>query len=273
MRVRHFSQPELNRFKQFQQQSFDTLEEIAATLKAGDTEIQVARRIRKAFHLQGVHLYFHVPVVLFGERTAYPGNFGQFEALATDQTLQTGMPVILDAAPIYQGHMVDTSLSLAFGANLQHEKMMGQLQPFREQILKAVRNGDGFQAIEKQVDANIRALGYENCHRKHIGAVLGHRLTRVADTIFNRLKYKQLSVRQVAWFFYKSFLARKGWQNDSPNWNHFSSSDHPPAPGLWAVEPHFAGHQVGVKFEEILVITKDDAYWLDDDLPHCRAWG
>lgn len=27
-----------------------------------------------------------------------------------------------------------------------------------------------------------------------------------------------------------------------------------------------------MKFEEILVVTEDDAYWLDDDLPHVHRW-
>jgi hypothetical protein len=27
---------------------------------------------------------------------------------------------------------------------------------------------------------------------------------------------------------------------------------------------------VGAKFEELLVVTPDGAYWLDDDLPHVR---
>lgn len=43
-------------------------------------------------------------------------------------------------------------------------------------------------------------------------------------------------------------------------------------PGLWAVEPHLGFAGVGAKFEELLVITDDDAYWLDDDLPHVRRW-
>lgn len=30
--------------------------------------------------------------------------------------------------------------------------------------------------------------------------------------------------------------------------------------------------RVGAKFEELLVVTEDDAYWLDDDLPHVRRW-
>jgi hypothetical protein len=41
---------------------------------------------------------------------------------------------------------------------------------------------------------------------------------------------------------------------------------------LWAVEPHLGFHGVGAKFEELLVITDSDAWWLDDDLPHVRRW-
>jgi hypothetical protein len=43
-------------------------------------------------------------------------------------------------------------------------------------------------------------------------------------------------------------------------------------PGLWAVEPHLGFRGVGAKFEELLVITDDDAYWLDDELPHVQRW-
>jgi hypothetical protein len=39
---------------------------------------------------------------------------------------------------------------------------------------------------------------------------------------------------------------------------------------MWAVEPHLGWRGVGAKFEELLVVTGDDAYWLDDDLPHVR---
>jgi hypothetical protein len=42
---------------------------------------------------------------------------------------------------------------------------------------------------------------------------------------------------------------------------------------LWAVEPHIGFRDVGVKFEEILVVTeRGETYWLDDDLPHVRGW-
>jgi hypothetical protein len=39
------------------------------------------------------------------------------------------------------------------------------------------------------------------------------------------------------------------------------------------VEPHIGFRDVGVKFEEILVVTSGGSgYWLDDDLPHVRRW-
>ena len=63
--------------------------------------------------------------------------------------------------------------------------------------------------------------------------------------------------------------AREGW---SPIWNSSDSSTHAPTIGLWAVEPHLGFQGVGAKWEELLVITEDDAFWLDDDVPHVRRW-
>lgn len=31
--------------------------------------------------------------------------------------------------------------------------------------------------------------------------------------------------------------------------------------------------ELGVRFEELLVVTGTDARWLDNDLPHVRRWG
>lgn len=62
---------------------------------------------------------------------------------------------------------------------------------------------------------------------------------------------------------------KEGW---SPLWSVDKRSQHAPQPGLWAVEPHLGRDGVGAKFEELLVITADDAFWLDDDLPHVRRW-
>lgn len=40
--------------------------------------------------------------------------------------------------------------------------------------------------------------------------------------------------------------------------------------GLWAIEPHIGAQGFGAKFEELLVVEPDRAFWLDDDVPHRR---
>jgi hypothetical protein len=44
--------------------------------------------------------------------------------------------------------------------------------------------------------------------------------------------------------------------------------------GLWAIEPHVGvtgEGGFGAKFEEILVVTPERIYWLDEDVPHMRV--
>ena len=53
---------------------------------------------------------------------------------------------------------------------------MTELQDFRDEILKLVKEKMTFKAIEKKIDDKITVLGAENCHRKHIGEVMGHRV-------------------------------------------------------------------------------------------------
>jgi len=272
LKIAGFTDQELNAFKSYQRSSFDTLSEVGRTLKAGETEHEVTARLRKSFEQQGVRHYFHTPVALFGKRTSYPGNFGQLGALPTHQKLEDGMPVILDASPVYRGYTVDTSLSLNFGESESHNQMMCDLKPFHDLVLEQVRAGITFRAITNLVNSKLRKMGYLNCHRKHIGNVLGHRLTLVPDDWFHSGSLFGLGIPQVSWFLFKSYEAERWGGKESPNWNHKKSSDHPPAPGLWAVEPHIARDGIGVKFEEILVITETDAFWLDDDLPHHRIW-
>jgi Xaa-Pro aminopeptidase len=273
MKIANFAPAELDKFRDYQRASYGVLEQVAGSLREGETEKDVARRLRKRFHEQGVHHYFHVPVALFGTRTAYPGDFGPFAALPTDRRLEPGMPVILDAAPVYHGYTVDTSYATSFGDNPLARELGAALQPLRTLILQRVNERRTFRAIAREIDDEIRKLGYENCHKKHIAFVLGHRVTQVPDTWLQRRRVWGLGVPQVAYFIGKTVGAQRFGGNGSPNWNHTRSSDHPPTPGLWAVEPHLGKGGVGAKFEEILVITDQEAYYLDEGgLPHHRAW-
>ncbi len=101
---------------------------------------------------------------------------------------------------------------------------------------------------------------------------MGHHIFREKNSLWKFFKVKQLSIKHVAWLFWKSIATKKGWIDDSPNWNHRRRSNHKSSTGLWAVEPDYEVNGIGVKFEEIMVITENDAYWLDDDLPHSRIW-
>ena len=267
-----YSAEELDRFRHFQRLSYEILDSTAQNLRVGNSETEATRMLRKAFHLAGAHNYFHVPVALFGERSAYPGEFGAFEALPTERVLKEGDTFILDAAPIFDGYTVDTSCAYNFSDDDVFRKLDEELPTLRRLIKDRIDEGGTFQKIAWEVDDYIRERGYENCHKKHIGAVLGHMVTKADTDRLASWSYKGLAVKQVSWFLTRSRLARGKRRNMTPNWNHTNACKDVAPYGLWAVEPHLASGNVGVKFEEILIIDEDGARWLDDDLPHHRRW-
>lgn len=272
LKTEGFNDQELREFRRYQRLAFDILEATASVLKVGNSEHEVARRLRKSFHQAGAHNYFHVPVALFGERSAYPGDFGPFEALSTDRCLREGDTFILDAAPVFDGYTVDVSCAFNFGNSAVFEELDRELPILRELIVRRINDGEYFQSIAWEVDNYIRERGYENCHRKHIGAVLGHLVTRANTPRLASWTFKGLAVKQVAWFLGRSRITSHYGNKTTPNWNHTSACKDVAPFGLWAVEPHLAKGKVGVKFEEILVIDSTGARWLDDDLPHHRRW-
>jgi Xaa-Pro aminopeptidase len=262
----------LDRFRRTQRTAFDALTSVAATLREGDSERAVARRIHRAMKAAGAQNYFHVPVALFGERTAYPGDFGQLEALPTERCLRAGDAVILDAAPIVDGLTVDCSYTLRFGEGGVPAAIDRMLADARQQVLAGVRRGLTMRQIARDIDTEIRSRGLQNCHRKHIGMVLGHRVTQETHAWLRGRSVWGLAPRQVGWFFLNSARSLRGQPALSPNWNHTRQSDCPAPDGLWAIEPHVAQDGFGAKFEEILVVQGGEAFYLDDALPHMARW-
>lgn len=268
-----FDAGQLARFKGLQRRAYATLEDIAATLRAGESELDVTLRMRHAFAAQGVRSYFHVPVALFGERTAYPGKFGPLEALPTARRLQDGDAVILDAAPIFESFMIDVSLAVPrAGGQVGFSQADALLHELRALIVARTRERQSMREIAREVDRAIVARGFDNCHRKHIGKVLGHRMAAVTPAWLAGRRIWGLSPLPVGWFFWRSYRSLRSRPALTPNWNHTRQCDCPPQPGLWAIEPHVAKGALGSKFEEILVVTEREAYYLDDDLPHHRRW-
>lgn len=271
IKTRNFSLAALTRFRDLQRLSFSILENTAASLTAGDTEKSVARHIVKEYRAAGADSFFHLPVVLFGERSALPGAWPVARFFPREKALQEGDSVILDAAPLFAGHLVDTSYSFCFGNNSAHREMMQHLSRYRDSVPDAVARGESFKAIAESVRATMREAGYEAVHTKHPGEVLGHRAIRTPRLPFN-LRMQGFDAVSLGWFKLSEGLANRGLSRRSPLWNGRDTSDHAAHDGLWLVEPHAGGGPVGAKWEEILVIENGEPRWLDDAPPHVRQW-
>ena len=274
---RNFTDPQLERFTQLQSEVYATLVEVSHTLEAGQTEKVVAHRIHEAFKARfQLDSYFHVPVALFGERTGYPGDFGQLEALPTQRTLKKGEPAILDAAPVIEGYTIDCSYAVPPSGKGQAQRAFKDgdalLQQLRALILQRAQERANMRTIAREVDAAITAAGFENCHRKHIGKVLGHRVTYVPGSWMARRKLWGINAVAAAWFVGTSLRSARGRAAVTPNWNNTRQSDVVMQDGLWAVEPHVARDGVGLKFEEMLLVSDDTVRFLSDALPHQQRW-
>ncbi|NUR44275.1 MAG: M24 family metallopeptidase, partial [Streptomyces sp.] len=137
-----------------------------------------------------------------------------------------------------------------------------------------VRERRPLRAIYEDVDRLMVRQGYANRHRAYPFGVIAHKVDRVRERRWSPkvFGFGDQSLKGLAADALHGH--REGW---SPLWSPYRFSDHPPQPGLWAVEPHLGFRGTGAKFEEILVVTdsrdpEESAFWLDDDLPHVRRW-
>jgi hypothetical protein len=150
----------------------------------------------------------------------------------------------------------------------------GDRTAHRELILREVRELRPLRAIYEDVDRLMVRQGYANRHRAYPFGVIAHKVDRVKERPWSpRLfGFGTQSLMELAGDALRGH--RDGW---SPLWSPYRFSDHPPRPGLWAVEPHLGFRGTGAKFDEILVVTdsrdpEQSAFWLDNDLPHVRRW-
>lgn len=271
IKTRGFSAVALDRFRALQRLSFEILTDEARRLEPGMSEREVARRLVLAYRRASFQSFFHLPVVLFGERTALPGEWSVGHFFPKKRLAAAGDAVIFDASPICDGFMVDTSFSFCLGDNTLHQQMMCHLAEFRTSVPIAVNAGARFKAITESVNERIAACGYEPVHGKHPSNVLGHRAVQLPRLPFT-WRNQGFDAPSLNWFYANEFAARLRLGARSPLWNASSTSDHAPHDGLWLVEPHAGKGAVGAKWEEILVIENGRAHWLDEDVPHVRQW-
>lgn len=261
---------ELAGFRELQQLAYEAAQSVGEGLEPGVTERQAAGRIREYLVDRGVQDWFHTPFAWFGDRTAFRGFRVPLQFFPTDRRLEGGMPFILDCAPVRDGYVADIGYSGCLGENPIFDKLMADLGEYRRLIAQQVRAGERLRDIYLAVDALIARQGYDNRHRVYPGRVIAHRVGKVRSRL-PRMLVGGFGIRSLQTLFGDLIVARM--HHRSPLWADGAISDHPATPGMWAVEPHIGFRGVGVKFEEILVVTEDrDAFWLDDDLPHVRRW-
>ncbi|MFI0353696.1 M24 family metallopeptidase [Actinomadura sp. 9N407] len=260
---------QLDRFREVQRLSYQCADEVAAGLEPGVTEREACRRMRRWLRERGVDDWLHTPFAWFGDRTAFRGFRVPVQFLPSHRRLEEGMPYILDMAPVKRGYSADIGYAGVLGANRIWDQVDADLAAYRTLILDLVRERRTFAGIYAEVDALIERQGYDNRHRKYPGRVIGHQVGVIGGFLPKGVGFP-FGVRFLQTMGRE--LVKERLEGRSPLWNGAKQSAHPPTPGLWAVEPHIAFRGVGVKFEEILVVTEDDAHWLDDDLPHVKRW-
>lgn len=264
-----FSDGEIARFETSQRLSFEVQAAIAQSLRTGMTEREVAKAMFLAYREAGVQSYFHLPVALFGERTTLPDPWAIGEFWPSEKVLEPGDAVILDASPIFGGTLVDTSTTICHeGGGTDFARAAEDDLAYRDLVLSAVRSGATFQEIAIDVEKRFESAGYRNCHRMHPGEVLGH---RVGDVTGSAQADKLGFASEVVDWFYSQLDSSVPTGEPAPTWSAGIGSNHAPADGLWAVEPHLGTGKIGVKWEEVLVIQGSEVFWLQEDPPHAVA--
>ncbi|WP_412077368.1 M24 family metallopeptidase [Streptomyces xanthophaeus] len=265
---------DLSGFREVQRLSYACAEAVAAQLRPGVTEREAARMQREWLRERGVRDWFHLPFAWFGDRTAFTNFKIPLQFFPTGRKLEPGMPFILDMAPVYKGYAADIGYSGSLGLNPVQDRLMSDLRAHRELILEQVRERRSLREIYENVERLMNRQGYANRHRAYPFGVIAHKIDRVKERRWSptAFGFGTQSLKGLAGDVLHGH--REGW---SPLWSPYRFSDHPPQPGLWAVEPHLGFRGTGAKFEEILVVTdsrdpEESAYWLDDDLPHVRRW-
>lgn len=246
IKSKNFDSVALNHFTQQQRLSFSILEQTASELRGGESEKDIAHILVKRYRVAGATSFFHLPVVLFGKRTALPDDWRLGNFFPKSNTLKEGDSIILDAAPLFDGYLVDTSYSCCLGNNPAHRNMMSHLAQYRQSIPKAINQGFSFKHIADSVLATMLKSGYQAAHTKHPGQVLGHRSIKTRKLPFQP-RAKGFDALSLSWFKSMDSLALRGIIKHSPLWNSQDNCDNGAPDGLWLVEPHIGSDDGGAK--------------------------
>jgi hypothetical protein len=292
-----YSKTDLDRFRQVQLLAYDIAQWVESQLQVGMTQAEVRTLVAAGQAQNEVVQVFHEPVVWFGNRTVpdpvpdpdahpypdrAPGHTGTpasasnavrpDASVPAEYCLAQGMPVIIDIAPAVGGIFSDVAYSCVLGRNSSVFGELDQaLMHVRTFLLEGVRSGETMAGLYRELDKRIADHGWENCHQRYSDRALGRRVFPLAHEPERTTPIPGFGTAAAEGLL-AAELAALDDGTCSPVWRDGPFSDYPAPAGVWAVGPHVGLDGVGVKFEELLVVTEDDAYWLDDHLPHTKRW-
>lgn len=263
---------DLDQVKAVQKLAYECVRHTRSNLREGMSEIDAAKIMENFFREKDHKVFFHKPFVWFGDRTNFtnfkrpslPGR-GQLlphlgmEFLPTNRKLQNGMAVTLDVAPAVMGLAVDIGYSFGFGETPEIDKARRDLLALRQEILTMAKEKLPIKDLYRGVDRSIYKMGYKSCHDLYPLGVLGHKIGKIPTSMFPRISIMGFHPEAYL-FLMKEMISGAAILKEDES--------RPMGNGLWAIEPHIGTKSFGVKFEEILVVSDDDIYWLDDELPH-----
>lgn len=280
-----YSVSELDEARKLQREAYRWAAQIEARLQPGKTEKEIAEEVWAAQRAGGYHQVFHEPFVWIGPRTVLGADWAPADDVAqaanmgrtspffpTDEAIKENTPVIIDIAVVSaHGFPQDLGYSCIVGRNQVYDELLAGLQPMRSFLLQRVRRGETLKRIYEELNVLIADQGWENCHQHYPAHALGHLVPRLPPEPQRAPVIQGFGVAASEALATASLQAHRD-HTCLPVWNVHPDADFPPTPGIWAVEPHIGKGKIGAKWEELLVVTDTDAYWLDDDLPHHRKW-
>ncbi|MBI38981.1 MAG: metallopeptidase family M24 [Leptospiraceae bacterium] len=251
-------------FLKAQRMGYDCVTTVEKELREGCTEKQAARLLDTYLKDHGVRVYLHRPFAWFGDHARFDGyrRFTQFHP--SKRILNADEPFILDVSPVVDGYSGDIGYSTCLRPNVDLDYGMNFLLRLRAKIPQYFASDMNASEIWWKIDQEVRENGFDNVHAKYPLSVLGHRVYRFK---LPNLRLPRIPVSASSWFSLQGqyeFLTHK-IMPDLLGPDHEGSKL-----GLWAIEPHLGRGKVGFKFEEILVVEENQAYWLDDNVPHVR---
>lgn len=285
-----YSAADLDRFRQVQRLAYDIALRVESQLQVGITEIEACTLIAAAQTEFEVIQVFHDPYVLFDGRTALgtgaeSAETGAFEGagataagmspnndlVPTNQVLHDGAPFIIDLAPVAHGVSSDIAYSCVLGTNQVFRELDAGLARIRSFLRDGIASRASMLVLYHELDELLASRGWESCHHRQADRALGHLVFPLEHETGRPTPLPGWGA-VAAEKMLAAGIDALDHGTCYPLWNDSSFTDYPATPGLWAIEPHIGLDGVGVKFEELLVVTDDDAYWLDDDLPHVKRW-